>query len=51
MCFEERFQKKLANWKGKMLSGGARLLLTNSVLTSLFMFMMSFLVTPKEILK
>jgi hypothetical protein len=39
---EERFQKKLSSWKGKMLSSGGRLVLINSVLSSLPMYMMSF---------
>ena len=41
-CIEERFQKKLSSWKGKLLSVGGRLVLINSVLTSLAMFMLSF---------
>jgi hypothetical protein len=40
---EERFEKKLSSWKGKLLSLGGRLVLINSVLSSLPMFMMSFL--------
>jgi hypothetical protein len=39
---EERFQKKLSCWKAKYLSYGGRLVLLNSVLSSLPMFMMSF---------
>jgi hypothetical protein len=39
---EERFQKKLSSWKGKILSSGGRLVLINSVLSSLAMFMISF---------
>ncbi|WVZ81051.1 LOW QUALITY PROTEIN: hypothetical protein U9M48_028478 [Paspalum notatum var. saurae] len=48
---EDRFQKKLSSWKGKLLSYGARLVLINSVLSSLAMFMMSFFEVPKGILK
>ena len=48
---EDRFQKKLSNWKGKLLSYGGRLVLINSVLSSLAMFMMSFFEVPKGILK
>jgi hypothetical protein len=48
---EERFQKKLSSWKGKMLSSGGRLVLINSVLSSLPMYMMSFLRIPKGILE
>jgi hypothetical protein len=39
---EERFEKKLSSWKGKLLSSGGRLVLINSVLSSLPMLMMSF---------
>jgi hypothetical protein len=48
---EERFQKKLSCWKGKLLSYGGRLVLINSVLSSLAMYMMSFFEVPKGILK
>jgi hypothetical protein len=44
---EERFQKKLSSWKGKLLSSGGRLVLINSVLSSLLMFLMSFFKIPK----
>jgi hypothetical protein len=47
---EERFQKKLSSWKGKMLSLGGRLDLINSVLSSLPMYMMSFFRIPKGVL-
>jgi hypothetical protein len=40
---EERFQKRLNYWRSKMLSVGRKLILMNSVLSSLSMFMMSFL--------
>jgi hypothetical protein len=39
---EERNEKKLSSWKGKYLSVGGRLVLINSVLTSLPMFMLFF---------
>lgn len=39
---EERFEKKLTSWKGKLLSYGGRLVLINSVLTSMPMFLLSF---------
>ena len=39
---EDRFEKKLGCWAGKMLSYGDRLVLINSVLTSLPMFLLSF---------
>ena len=48
---EDRFQKKLSSWKGKLLSYGGRLVLINLVLISLAMFMMSFFEVPKGILK
>ena len=48
---EERFQKKLSSWKAKNLSYGGRLILLNSVLSSLPMFMMSFFEIPKGVLK
>ena len=48
---EDRFQKKLASWKGKLLSVGGQLVLINSVLTSLPMFMMCFFELPKGVLK
>jgi hypothetical protein len=48
---EERFQKKLSSWKGKMLSSGGRLVLINSILSSLPMYMMSFFRIPKGVLE
>jgi hypothetical protein len=39
---EDRFETKLGNWIGKLLSYEDRLVLINSVLTSLPMFMLSF---------
>jgi hypothetical protein len=47
----ERIEKKLSSWKGKHLSVGGRLVLINSVLTSLPMFMMSFFEIPQVILR
>jgi hypothetical protein len=44
---EERFQKRLNCWRSKMLSVGGRLVLLNSVLSSLPMFMLSFFEVPK----
>jgi hypothetical protein len=43
---EDRFERKLASWVGKLLSYGDRLVLINSVLTSLPMFMLSFFEIP-----
>jgi hypothetical protein len=47
---EEKFEKKLNCWKGKLLSYGGRLVLINSVLSSLAMFMLSFYEVPKGVL-
>jgi hypothetical protein len=50
-AIEDRFEKKLASWLGKLLSYGDRLVLINSVLTSLPMFMLSFFEIPKGVRK
>jgi hypothetical protein len=47
---EEKFEKKFSSWKGKLLSYGRRLVLINSVLSSLAMFMLSFYEVPKCVL-
>jgi hypothetical protein len=47
---EDKFEKKLSCWKGKLLSYGGRLVLINSILSSLDMFMLSFYEVPKEVL-
>jgi hypothetical protein len=47
---EKKFEKRLSCWKGKMLSYGGRLILVNSVLSSLTLFMLSFYEIPKGIL-
>jgi hypothetical protein len=47
----ERIEKKLSSSKGKHLSVGGRLVLINSVLISLPMFMMSFFEIPRVILR
>ena len=44
---EERFEKKLSCWKAKYLSYGGHLVLLNSVLSNLPMFMMSFFESQK----
>jgi hypothetical protein len=46
---EERFQKKLSSWKGKLLLSGGRLVLINLVLSSFPMFLMSFFKIPKGV--
>jgi hypothetical protein len=48
---EEKFEKKLSCWKGKLLSYAGYLVLINSVLSSLAMFMLSFYEVPKGVLK
>jgi hypothetical protein len=48
---EERIEKKLNSWKGKYLSVGGRLVLINSVLSSLPMFMLSFFEVPKWVIE
>jgi hypothetical protein len=48
---ESRFEKKLGCWARKMLSYGDRLVLINSVLTILPMFMLSFFDIPKGVRK
>jgi hypothetical protein len=45
------FKKRLSCWRGKMLSVGGRLVLINSVLSSLPMFMLFFFEVPKGVLK
>jgi hypothetical protein len=47
---EDKFEKKLSCWKGKLLSYGGRLILINSVLSSLAMLMLSFYEVPKDVL-
>jgi hypothetical protein len=48
---ENRFASKLGGWRSKLLSYGDRLVLINSVLTSLPMFMLSFLEIPVGVRK
>jgi hypothetical protein len=48
---EDRFKKKLSSWLGKLLSYGDRLILINSILTSLPMFMLSIFEIPKWVRK
>jgi len=48
---EEKFQKKLRCWKGKLLSLGGRLVFINSVMSSLAMYMLSFFEVPKGVLQ
>jgi hypothetical protein len=48
---EQRIEKKLSSWKAKHLSVGGRLILINSVLTSLLIFMLSFFEVPRGVLE
>jgi hypothetical protein len=48
---EDRFKVKLSSWIGKLLSYGDHLILINSILTSLPMFMLSFFEIPKGVRK
>jgi hypothetical protein len=47
---EERLQKHLSSWKGKLLFLGGRLVLINSVLTNMVLYMISFFLLPKGVL-
>lgn len=48
---EDRFEKKHSSWKGKLMLYGAHLVLINTVLKILPMFMLSFLEIPKGVQK
>jgi hypothetical protein len=48
---EQRIEKKLSSWTGKLLLVGGRLVLINSVLTSLVVFMLSLFEVPRGILE
>jgi hypothetical protein len=48
---EDKFEKKLSSWKGKLMSLDGRLVLINSILTSLAMFMMSLFEVPRLVLQ
>ena len=48
---EERLQIRLNSWKGKLLILGGRLILINSVLTNMVLYMISFIQLPKGVLK
>jgi hypothetical protein len=47
---EERLQKRLSSWKGKLLSLEGRLILINSVLSNMVLHMISFFLLPKGVL-
>ena len=48
---DERFQERLSGWKGKLFSAGGKLILINSALSSLPLFMFLFFEVPHEVLK
>lgn len=48
---EEKIEKRMAGWVGNMLSIGDRVTLVNSCLSSIPLFMLSFLEAPKGVLK
>lgn len=43
-------KKRLSSWKGKLLSLGGRLVLINSVLSNMVLYMISFFQLPKGVL-
>ncbi|GKU88289.1 hypothetical protein SLEP1_g2571 [Rubroshorea leprosula] len=45
------FKRKLSTWKGRYLSLGGRITLINSVLSSLPVFLMSFYLIPKTVIR
>jgi hypothetical protein len=47
---EERLQLRLSSWKGKLLSIGGRLVLINSALSNMVLYMLSFFLLPKGVL-
>jgi hypothetical protein len=48
---EERLEKHLSSWKGKLLSLGGRLVLINLVLSNMVLDMISFFLLPIGILR
>jgi hypothetical protein len=44
---EEKFAKQISRWKGNLLSIGDRVTLVNACLTSICLYMLSFLEAPK----
>jgi hypothetical protein len=48
---ENKIERKLSIWKGKLMSVGGRLVLLNFVLTSLVMFMLSLFEVPRGVLE
>jgi hypothetical protein len=50
-ALEQRIEKKLSCWKGKLLYVGGRLVLINSILTSMVLFMLSFFEVLRGVLE
>jgi hypothetical protein len=48
---EERLQIRLSSWKGKLLSLGGRMVLVNTILSIMILYMISFFQIPKGVLK
>jgi hypothetical protein len=48
---EERLQLRLSSWKGTLLSIGGGLVLINSVLSNMVLYILSFFLLPKGVLK
>jgi hypothetical protein len=48
---EEKFGKKIVGWKEKVLSIGDRVTLVNACLSSISLYMLSFLEAPKGFIK
>jgi len=48
---EDRFEKRLSGWKGKLISVGGRLVLINSVLSSLPMCFVILFEVPHGVLR
>jgi hypothetical protein len=47
---EERLEKQLSSWKGKLLSIGGRLVLINSKLSNMVLYIIPFFQLPKEVM-
>ncbi|WVZ75235.1 hypothetical protein U9M48_023312 [Paspalum notatum var. saurae] len=48
---EDRFEKRLSGWKGKLISVGGRLVLINAVISSLPMFIFYFFEVSRGVIK
>jgi hypothetical protein len=46
---KEKFAKKIVGWKGNLLSIGDRVTLVNDCLSSICLYMLSFLEAPKAL--